>query len=224
MRKRASVAPVSRRAGFTILEVLIASVLLIVGLVGSIALIGGLVMANRSTHSRDVAYELIQQTFDDEMLTPLNAPTAPGLANQFDMTANSAAATAPSLPICYASSDDVIADRPIPCLIGMPAAFILRTWNSCVATGLGDSMPLTIPAGIGGGPSPALPILAADTAATGTATMCFLQAEVTWPIEQQTSGTTATFSGAPKYLFQEVDPYDNVSYTNHVYAAMLREQ
>ncbi len=237
------------KRGFTLVEVLIATMLLIVGLVGSIALIGGLVLTNRSAHSRDVAYELLQQTLDQEMMVPLNLMPNLGLANQFDVANNSSVATVPNgplilvsgtpgSPMCFASADDVVADRPVNCAVsGLPAAFILRTWTCCATAGDGTSpggAPYGIPAN-SCGPSQTADILPGDgVGGVGTwdprksqGTICLLQAEVSWPVESQPTGgplVQILGTGPAKNLFQEVDSIDGLSFANHAYASVVREQ
>ncbi|MHB8417121.1 MAG: prepilin-type N-terminal cleavage/methylation domain-containing protein [Myxococcales bacterium] len=226
--------------GFTLLEVLIAAMLLVIGLVGSIALIGGLVLTNRTAHSRDVAYALLQQTLDQEMMVPLLLPPTAGLANQYDLTNNSGVATVPwgpgvlGGPLCFASSDDVVADRPTPCSAAMAAAFILRTWTCCATAGVDPGVggaPYGIPAGVCGFNPNILPgdgVLGSGwTAVTTSGTLCYLQAEVTWPNESQPVGAAPVSilgTGAAKNLFQEVDVLDGLSMKNHAYASMVREQ
>src|SRR5581483_4302572 len=162
--------------GFTMLEVLIAAVLLVIALVGSLALTVGLLRGNQSTRYRDTAYFLAQQALDQYSATPiLQIPTLlPGVGAPTDT------------PICYDMNDAAFIDHPVTCDT-VASNYDVRVMACCV----GPGMPAT--------PAPAvscanlLAELRAGTmtlppdvnfAATGQGVSCILQAEVTWPSEQ----------------------------------------
>ncbi len=213
--------------GFTILEVMVASLLLVVGLVGSIAMIGGLVSANKSARARDIAYYLVQQTLDQKQMIPLVQAPNFGLANQYAITGNpqpDSQLVEPNAMLCYPMSDDVLADRPIPCTVPLPPSFILRTWTCCASAQLGQNPPVIT--GGACGPSQAEPLTTSDSGANGQGTVCLVQAEVTWPVEVPNPPGSAptTFATTPTELFQDnYAPY-GLAFQNHVYASVIREQ
>jgi hypothetical protein len=65
-----------------------------------------------------------------------------------------------------------------------------------------------------------------DAVPTGGATInpngavCYIQAEVTWPIEDPAGGNL--LAAFPNILFQDSPP--NVAFSNHVWATMVRAQ
>ncbi len=191
---------------------MIAAVLLVIALVGSLALTIGLLRGNQSTRARDTAYFLAQQVLDQYSATPvLQLPALlPGVA---------APTTA---PICYDMSDAAFIDHPVAC--GATAStFALRALTCCV----GPGMPLS-PA-----PTAACNILAAEVPATplppnvnfsptSQGVSCLLQVEVTWPLEP--AGATT-----PDLLFVDTSgpptkPTVVLNFQNHILLSTVRAQ
>jgi Prokaryotic N-terminal methylation motif len=204
---RARLTEVRRNGGFTLLEVLIAAVLLVVALVGSLALTIGLLRGNQTTRARDSAYFLAQQALDQYSATPvLQLPgLLPGVA----------APTA--APICYDMADGAFIDHPVAC--GAQTAFYVRTLVCCV----GPGMPLS-PA-----PAPSCAALVAEPTplppnvnftATSQGVSCILQAEVTWPVEPAGAAVAQMFvdsSGPPAVV-------PTLNFQNHVLLSTVRAQ
>jgi Tfp pilus assembly protein PilV len=212
-----------QRGGFTLLEVLIAAMLLVVGMVGSIALILGLMQANRTARARDTGYYLAQQSLDEIGLVPLVGPTTAYLTGAFPIPG-----VAPSAPTCYPMTDDVISDRPISCTAaGITSAFIVRTWTCCNTGPIGTAA--TIPAATCGATQPLLTGPAA-TSSSGLpvvlqqSALCYVQAEVTWPAEDPVGhNLLSTTVAGQEALFQETEP-SVLTFGNHVWATMVRGQ
>jgi Tfp pilus assembly protein PilV len=216
-----------REAGFTLLEVLVAAVLLVVAMVGSIGLILGMASTNMSNRTRDVAQLLAQSALEQLSAVPLI-----NLAN------NSPAATsAPSAPTCFGMSDDAVIDRPIPCPAGAIGAYYLRTWTCCTQNPAALPPYVVLP--------PAVPItgaqcnvainnqpagqLVSPNQVNGGVT-CLIEAEVTWPHEDPVNGP-ATTTQAPGYFVDPqttppvtLPPHENLAFNNHVFATVVREQ
>jgi hypothetical protein len=194
--------------GFTILEVLIAAVLLVVALVGSLALTIGLLQGNKTTRSRDTAYFLAQQVLDHYSAAPiLQIPTLlPGIA---------APTTA---PICYDMSDAAFIDHPVAC--GATAStFAVRALACCVGPGMALSPAPAASCAILGAETPPTPLPPnVNFTATSQGVSCILQTEVTWPFEPPAAATQDLFvdssSAAGKVL----------NFQNHVLLAMVRAQ
>ncbi|MHB1845268.1 MAG: type IV pilus modification PilV family protein [Deltaproteobacteria bacterium] len=224
-----------RRGGFTLLEVMIATMLLVVALVGSIALILGLRSTNRSVRGRDVAYFLAQQALDQIGTIPLSLPglttSLPALGpvptnNDYPLLGNPVVPTTLS---CYPMANDIVADRPTPCLpTAMPAAYFVRTWTCCASTtsavnqgGSTSQTALALPVGSCG---LAAPLGSPDTG-SGNGAACYVQAEVTWPTENPLAPATP-LSATPPSLFVDTDTTAGgalgLSFSNHVYMAELR--
>jgi prepilin-type N-terminal cleavage/methylation domain-containing protein len=224
-----------RPAGFTLLEVLVAAVLLVVAMVGSIGLILGMNATNRSTRNRDVAYLLAQGALEQLSAVPLVT-----LA-----TANPAATAVPSAPTCFGMSNDSVLDRPIACPVGggTASAYYLRTWVCCTQNPNAPP-PYTLPY------PPAVPITGAQCNVAvnvpggqvvspnqvNGGTTCLLEAEVTWPHESRANGQ-ATAVQAPGYFVDPPTPPPvplpamgtssadgKLSYLNHIFTAVVREQ
>ncbi len=193
---------------------MIAAVLLVIALVGSLALTVGLLRGNQSTRARDTAYFLAQQILDQYSATPvLQLPALlPGIA---------APTTA---PICYDMSDAAFIDHPVACGVGaIASAFNVRALTCCV----GPGMPLS-PA-----PTAACNILAAEVPATplppnvnfsptSLGVSCILQVEVTWPVEPVAVAT-------PDQLFVDTSgppaqPNIVLNFQNHVFLTTVRAQ
>jgi prepilin-type N-terminal cleavage/methylation domain-containing protein len=203
-----------RSRGFTLLEVMIAAVLLVIALVGSLALTIGLLRGNQSTRARDTAYFLAQQILDQYSATPvLQLPALlPGIA---------APTTA---PICYDMSDAAFIDHPVACG-AVASTFDVRVLTCCV----GPGMPLS-PA-----PTAACNILAAEVPATplppnvnfsptSQGVSCILQVEVTWPNERKLGEPVAT----PDQLFVDSSSPPTkpitLNFQNHVFLTTVRAQ
>ncbi len=195
-----------RRRGFTLLEVMVAAVILIIALVGSLALVVGMLRGNQNMRARDTAYFIAQEVLDQYASTSLSV--FPGLTS-----------AAPALPTCYSQGEDSFVDRPIPCVLGATAAaYWVRTWSCCETPTLGG--------GLFNSPNP--PPLVAPTPCTGigwvlnqtiagtipaTSATCPVAVEVTWPTEL---GLTSTA------LFTDVG--GGLSFQNHVFLTMVRSQ
>jgi Tfp pilus assembly protein PilV len=219
--------------------VLIAAMLLVVGMVGSIALILGLLRANKTARARDTGYFLAQQALDRLEMVPMvgstGVVTTTGQPAFLSAAFPYAATPFPSEPTCYAMSDDVISDRPIACSAGQVAAFVLRTWTCCsTPTGPAND---TIPAGAGcvllngqgpisspdAVPGPQPPPPGATTNPNGA--VCFIQAEVTWPEEDPVGNQLVIANAAASFLFNDPPATPaGVSYSNHVWATLVRAQ
>jgi Tfp pilus assembly protein PilV len=198
------------QAGFTLLEVLIAAMLLMVALVGSIALNVGLLRGNQFNRERDTAYFLAQQQLDLLEVQPIsqilsNAPLYP---NE-DVNSTSSPAT------CYSVAQDAYVDSPISCVGNPPAAYYLRTWICCNAAGALASIPTTAPCNATG-----TPIISPDVANSGG--VCLLQVEITWPSEP--AGVTATNPWAAGFADTLNTTVPPLTFTNHIYASMVRAQ
>jgi hypothetical protein len=194
--------------GFTILEVLIAAVLLVIALVGSLALTVGLVQGNKNTRARDTAYFLAQQVLDQYSATPiLQLPTLlPGLA-------------APTVaPICYDMSDAAYIDHPVAC--GATAStFAIRTLACCVGPGMPLSPAPAAACGILLAEVPATPLPPnVNFTATSQGVSCIIQTEVTWPAEP--------VGAAAQDLFVDVSNAAGkvLNFQNHVLLATVRAQ
>lgn len=238
----------SRRRGFTLLEVLIAAMLFVVGMVGSIALILGLLRANKTARARDTGYFLAQQALDRLEMVPMvgqgmvcsgGTCTVNGLvdttgqpaflANRFPY--GSAGTAFPTEPTCYAMSDDVVGDRPIQCQNPQVPAFIVRTWTCCATPSAGPTAD-TIPATAGCVNLNGLgPISSPDAEPPGGVTLnpngavCLIQAEVTWPIENfGASQLTFNLAGAAALFNDPPNTPAGVTYSNHVWATLVRAQ
>jgi Tfp pilus assembly protein PilV len=220
-----------RRGGFTLLEVLIAAMLLVVGMVGSIALILGLLQANKTARARDTGYFLAQQALDQLEMIPLVGRTgATWTTNQpawLSVAFPYATINFPNEPTCYAMANDVVSDRPIQCSAAQEAAFILRTWTCCATPGLGatTTLPIGAPCLL---PSGQGPISSPDAIPTGGVTanpngaVCYIQAEVTWPVEDPVGHNLLLANAPAAALFQ--DSPANLSFGNHVWASMVRSE
>jgi Tfp pilus assembly protein PilV len=218
-----------RSAGFTLLEVLVAAMLLIVAMVGSIGLILGLATTNRSTKNRDVAHLLAQGALEQFSSVPLIT-----LANN-----NPAATAAPSAPICFGMSDDAVLDRPIPCPAGTGSAYYLRTWVCCTQNPNAPppfTLPYPAPNPIIGNQCnvgvnvPAGQVVSPNQVNAGAA--CLIEAEVTWPHELFKVGPAAAIS-APAFFVEPpavaATPLPllergKLDFSNHIFTALVREQ
>jgi prepilin-type N-terminal cleavage/methylation domain-containing protein len=206
-----------KERGFTLIEVLVAAMLLVVALVGSIGLILGMARANQSNRTRDVGYLIAQEAVEQLSAVPLLT-----LA-----TNNPAATSVPSAPTCYGMSDDAVVDRPIPC--SGAAAYYLRTWVCCSLN------PPTLPAvpiigvqcNVAVNNPPAGQVVSPDQVNGGIA--CLIEAEVTWTNEDTVANGAASPAAASGYF---VDPPTAppvainkvLSFTNHVFLSEVREQ
>jgi type II secretory pathway pseudopilin PulG len=202
-----------RRAGFSLIEVMVATVLLIVALVGSIALSVGLLRGNQFNRERDTAYFLAQQQLDLFAVEPmsqilLNPLTYP----------NTGVASTSSNAACYSIGQDAYIDNPISCVVNTPAAYFLRTWICCNP---GGPLPLGgIPVAGCNNAAGAVPITSPDAVNGGA--VCLVQVEVTWPSEPAGVLATAPWGGGfAENVFTTVPP---LTFTNHVYLSMVREQ
>ena len=205
------VTPEARRAraGFTLLEVMIAAMLLMVALVGSIALSVGLLRGNQFNRERDTAYFLAQQQMDLLSVQPISQILAnPALLPNEDVASSSSPA------ICYSIGQDAFVDSPISCVGNVPAAYYLRTWVCCAPAGAGG-----IAAGSACNPlGPA--IVSPDTANNGG--VCLVQVEVTWPSEP--AGVVATNPWAAGFADTVLTTVPPLTFTNHIYASAVRAQ
>jgi Tfp pilus assembly protein PilV len=197
------------RAGFSLIEVMMATMLLIVALVGSIALSVGLLRGNQFNRERDTAYFLAQQQLDlfdaapmsQILLNPLIYP-------------NDGVASTSSPATCYSIGQDAYIDSPISCVVNTPAAYFLRTWICCNGAAGG------IPVGGCNNAAGAVPILSPDVANGGA--VCLVQVEVTWPSEPAGVVATGAWTGGfADNVFTTIPP---LTFTNHVYLSMVREQ
>jgi prepilin-type N-terminal cleavage/methylation domain-containing protein len=202
--------PAQQKHGFTLIEVMMATMLLVVGLVGSIALTLGMMRTNRNNAGRDVAYFLGQQALDQLGLFPLTTlnlgvttlpPTStPGVNdNPIGMAAAGGIPPATSCSV-YPMSDAALGDTPGTCDPGtnpnlsLPSYFV-RTWVCCAPAGgnlAGEPCAANALAtlGVSGLKTP-------DTLNQGV--LCLVQAEVTWPTENLNPNGTAV-SGAPSLI------------------------
>ena len=189
---------------------MIAAVLLVVALVGSLALTIGLLRGNRNTRSRDTAYFLAQQVLDQYSATPvLQLPALlPGVA-------------APTtVPICYDMSDAAFIDHPVACG-AVASTYAVRVMTCCVGPGMPVSpapvagcniLPATFPA------TPLPPNV--NFAPTSQGVSCLLETEVTWPVEPAGALPSDLFveSSNPPPLGK------NLNFQNHVLLATVRAQ
>lgn len=118
--------PAPRAAGFTLVELLVALVIVSVGLLGIAKLSLGTVQANDSAFMRSQASALVQQILDDMRA---NQPEAK--AGGYDVAIGST----PSMQSCLATS----------CSAGQVAAADLYTWKSALQANLpsGDGSVVT---------------------------------------------------------------------------------
>jgi Tfp pilus assembly protein PilV len=197
-----------RRAesGFTLLEVLIAAVLLVIALVGSLALTIGLLRGNESTRARDTAYFLAQEVLDQYSATPvLQLPTL--------LPATAAPTTA---PICYDMSDGAFIDHPVACG-AVASTYAVRTIACCV----GPGMPLS-PAPIAGcaillATNPVTPLPPnVNFSPTSQGVSCLIEAEVTWPVEP--------VGALGQDLFVDTSNAPRLNFQNHVLLTTVRAQ
>lgn len=210
--------------GFTLLEVMIAAMLLIIGMVGSIATIVGLLKANQTARSRDIGYFLAQEAIDQIAMIPLVGNN--DLAAQFPSGGTGAAPngplmTSPGVPAanggvaCYPLANDTVADRPVPCTgaNAPPSAYVVRTWTCCTtaATGL-----------IVGTCQAPQTLTTPDT--TAQAAVCYIQAEVTWPVEDPAGGNMLLGAPAPLFADPPIAAEPKLTFGNHIWATMVREQ
>ncbi len=219
--------------GFTLLEVMIATMLLVVALVGSIALVLGLRRVNQSTRDRDVAYFLAQQALDQLDAIPLSLA---GLTTSLPATSLPTNNDAPLLgtPVipttlsCYPIGNDVIADRPIACASPMPSAYFVRTWSCCgnttavVSQGGASQTALALPTGSCGLTAP---VVGSPDTSSGNGAVCYVQVEVTWPTENPLAPATP-LNGSPQSLFVDTASTTaqtlGLSFSNHVYLSEVR--
>jgi type II secretory pathway pseudopilin PulG len=198
------------QAGFTLLEVLIAAMLLMVALVGSIALSVGLMRGNQFNRERDTAYFLAQQQLDLLAVQPISQI----LANVATFP-NEGLASTPSPATCYSIGQDAFIDSPISCLGPPTAAYYLRTWVCCNVAGIGQNIPAATACNTTG-----VDIVSPDVGGGGG--VCFLQVEVTWPAEP--AGVAATNPWAVGFADTVATTVPPLTFTNHIYASMVREQ
>jgi type II secretory pathway pseudopilin PulG len=198
------------RAGFTLLEVLIAAMLLMIALLGSIALSVGLLRGNQFNRERDTAYFLAQQQIDLFSVQPITQILSnPGGFPNEDIASTS------SPPTCYDVAQDAFVDSPISCLGNPPPAYYLRTWVCCVGPG-GGGIPGGTCANPGGAPTVVSPNLG------GVGGVCLINVEVTWPYEPVgVTWDTAPSSGWKDNNFLTVPP---LGFTNHIFMSTVREQ
>jgi type II secretory pathway pseudopilin PulG len=198
------------RAGFTLLEVLIAGVLLTVALVGSLALSVGLLRGNQFNRERDGAYFLAQQQLDLLAVQPISQILANAVAFP-----NEAVGSTSSPATCYSLGQDDFIDSPIPCVPPPPAAYYVRTWVCCNSAGVGANIPAGTPCNGTG-----VDIISPDIANGGG--VCFAQVEITWPSEPAgVSPVNPWAGGFADSVYTTVPP---LTFTNHIYASMVREQ
>jgi hypothetical protein len=191
---------------------MIAAVLLVIALVGSLALTIGLLRGNQSTRARDTAYFLAQQILDQYSATPvLQLPVLlPGVA---------APTTA---PICYDMSDAAFIDHPVAC--GATAStFAVRALTCCVGPGMPLSPAPTAGCNILTAEVPATPLPPnVNFSPTSQGVSCILQVEVTWPTEPAAAGTADMLfvdtSGPP------LRPAVVLNFQNHVLLSTVRAQ
>jgi hypothetical protein len=186
--------------------VLIAAVLLVIALVGSLALTIGLLRGNVNTRARDTAYFLAQEVLDQYSATPvLQVPTL--------LPATAAPTTA---PVCYDMSDGALIDHPVACG-AVATTYCVRTVTCCV----GPGMPLS-PA-----PAAGCAILLATNPATllppnvnfsptSQGVSCLIETEVTWPVEP--NGVLA------QELFVDHSSVPLLNFQNHVLLTTVRAQ
>ncbi len=185
---------------------MIAAILLVIALVGSLALTIGLLRGNESTRARDTAYFLAQQVLDQYSATPvLQLPTL--------LPAIAAPTTA---PICYDMSDGAFIDHPVACG-AVASVYAVRTVTCCV----GPGMPLS-PAPIAGcaillATNPATPLPPnVNFSPTSQGVSCLIEAEVTWPAEPN--------AALPQDLFVENSGAPMLNFQNHVLLTTVRAQ
>jgi len=197
------------RAGFTLLEVLIASMLLVVALVGSMALSVGLLRGNQFNRERDTAYFLAQQQLDLLSVQPINQI----LQNPLTYP-NEQLGSAPSAAACFGIGQDDSIDNPISCIAPVPPAYYLRTWVCCNSA-------------LGGGISTAAACNATGVAITSPDAangggVCMIQVEVTWPAEP--NGVVATNPWTAGFADTVYTTVPTLTFTNHIYLSTVREQ
>jgi Tfp pilus assembly protein PilV len=201
----------SRRGegGFTLLEVLIAAMLLTVALVGSLALSVGLLRGNQFTRERDTAYFIAQQQLDLLAVQPISQILSnPAVFPNAQLGSTSSPAT------CYSIGQDDFIDSPISCVGNVPAAYYVRTWVCCNAGGALASIPAGTPCNPG-----ANNIISPNAASGG---ICFTQVEITWPSEP--TGVVATNPWAAGFADTVLTTNPPLTFTNHIYASMVRAQ
>jgi prepilin-type N-terminal cleavage/methylation domain-containing protein len=198
------------RRGFTLLEVLIAAVLLTVALVGSLALSVGLLRGNQFNRERDTAYFLAQQQLDLLAVQPITQ-----ILSNPALFPNTSIASTSSVATCYSIGQDDFIDSPISCIGPPPAAYYVRTWVCCNAGGVGASIPAGTPCNATGAA-----IVSPDGAGAGG--VCYTQVEITWPTEPAGVGANAPWAGGfADTVFTTVPP---LNFTNHIYESMVRAQ
>jgi hypothetical protein len=214
--------PRDSQKGFTLLEVLVAAVILIVAIVGSIALIVGLLKGNQATRARDTAYFIAQETLDQLASLPLSQDGALGMSN-----------AAPTTPLCFTEGEDAFLDRPIACNAGTVAAYWVRSWICCatpvvgtsgVAGGLWNSPnlpPAQIPFACNGAgwEMPATIGNAAVAGVPATSASCSVAVEVTWPSEP-----TGTLANGSNLFVDTSNLAPTLTFQNHILESMVRSQ
>jgi Tfp pilus assembly protein PilV len=205
-----SLDPRRGEGGFTLLEVLIAAMLLTVALVGSLALSVGLLRGNQFTRERDTAYFIAQQQLDLLAVQPISQILSnPAVFPNTQLSSTSSPAT------CYSIGQDDFIDTPISCIGNVPAAYFVRTWVCCNTGG-----PLaSIPAGTACNPG-ANNIVSPD--ATSSGGICLTQVEITWPSEP--TGVVATNPWAAGFADTVLTTNPPLGFTNHIYASIVRAQ
>ena len=205
--------------GFTLIEVLIAAVLLVVALVGSLALIIGLLRGNQTTRARDTASFLGQQLLDQLDVIPLSALAAYSLA-AYSLTPGVAG------PSCYPEGDGTFIEHPVTCATA-PAAYVVGWQVCCVgSTGPTGNGCLTIPSG-GSGQLQLVNTYTVPVVTNGVTSSvnnslgltCEIRVELTWPANP-TSGATAS------NLFQDVSSVTMppLNFQNHLVLTTIRAQ
>jgi hypothetical protein len=206
---------------------MIAAMLLIVGMVGSIATIVGLLRANQTARSRDIGYFLAQEAIDQIAMIPLVGNN--DLSAQFPSVGTGSSPNGPLMTssgvpatnggvACFPLNNDTVADRPVPCTGGNapPTAYVVRTWTCCTTAGTGLIL---------GTCQAAQTLTTPDT--TAQAAVCYIQAEVSWPLEDPTGGHLVLGSpllAEPLFADPPIAAEPKLTFGNHVWATMVREQ